>query len=177
MWTSLYQAISVWMMDQAFLGHKAPRPGRETLFWCPACVSPVEPGTPLTSRHSEENSCHIISLFPGMFLKTAPQSRGLGWGLGLQSFWRVVCRLYSHRVRKFWFNLRLDVAGKLPTSSMLWVWMSTVPELTAAPTWGEVQVSASWQRTGCRYGRTQTTCDVSDPVRKCVVKNWYLSTN
>merc|ERR1719219_3231947 len=43
------------MMDQAFLGHKAPRPGRETLFWCPACVSPVEPGTPLTSRHVLED--------------------------------------------------------------------------------------------------------------------------
>ena len=30
-------------MDQPFLGHKAPRPGRARLYWCPACWTSVGP--------------------------------------------------------------------------------------------------------------------------------------
>ena len=39
------------MMDQPFLGNKAPRPGRERLFWCPACWTPSGPSAVLNSRH------------------------------------------------------------------------------------------------------------------------------
>ena len=49
---SSWQEISLWIMDQPYLGHKAPRPGRGRLYWCPACRTPTGPGTPLSSRHS-----------------------------------------------------------------------------------------------------------------------------
>ena len=39
-------------MDQPYLGHKAPRPGRERLSWCPACWTSAGPLAPLSSRHS-----------------------------------------------------------------------------------------------------------------------------
>ena len=39
-------------MDQPYLGHKAPRPGRERLSWCPACWTSDGPSAPLSSRHS-----------------------------------------------------------------------------------------------------------------------------
>ena len=43
--------LSLWMMDQPFLGHKAPRPGRERLRWCPACWTAAGPSAVLDSRH------------------------------------------------------------------------------------------------------------------------------
>lgn len=39
------------MVDQPYLGNKAPRPGRERLFWCPACWTPSGPWAVLDSRH------------------------------------------------------------------------------------------------------------------------------
>lgn len=46
-----YQVISLWIMDQPYLGNKAPRPGRERLFWCPACWTANGPAATLSSRH------------------------------------------------------------------------------------------------------------------------------
>jgi len=46
-------------MDQPYLGHKAPRPGRERLSWCPACWTSDGPSAPLSSRHVLE-SCSAV---------------------------------------------------------------------------------------------------------------------
>ena len=46
-------------MDQPYLGHKAPRPGRERLSWCPACWTCDGPSAPLSSRHVLE-SCNAV---------------------------------------------------------------------------------------------------------------------
>ena len=39
--------MTLWVMDQAPLGFRAPRPSHPRLQWCPAC----ERGNPLSSRH------------------------------------------------------------------------------------------------------------------------------
>jgi len=46
------QAITLWLLEQAPLGHKCPRPGRQSRYHhCPACVDMVDRRPRLTCRH------------------------------------------------------------------------------------------------------------------------------
>ena len=45
------QAITLWLLEQAPLGHKCPRPGRQSRYHhCPACVDMVDRRPRLTCR-------------------------------------------------------------------------------------------------------------------------------
>ena len=72
-------------MDQPFLGHKAPRPGRERLAWCPACWSSAGPLAPLTSRHkSSPDSFDYFQL--RHVLETCPAVEQTRVILGIRAF-------------------------------------------------------------------------------------------
>ena len=73
-------------MDQPYLGHKAPRPGRERLSWCPACWTSDGPSAPLSSRHSFS----VISLDDDVKLRHVLEScsavEGTRVALGIRRF-------------------------------------------------------------------------------------------
>ena len=45
------KVLCQWLMDQAPIGNKAPRPGYARQIWCPACRGLVANPLPLTSGH------------------------------------------------------------------------------------------------------------------------------
>ena len=45
------KVLCQWLMDQAPIGNKAPRPGFARQMWCPACRGLLEHPLPLTSGH------------------------------------------------------------------------------------------------------------------------------
>ena len=47
---NILQVLSAWLLDQASLGHRAPRRGHPRMKWCPAC-SRVDINARLSSLH------------------------------------------------------------------------------------------------------------------------------
>ena len=127
-------------MDQPFLGHKAPRPGRARLFWCPACWTSVGPSAQLSSRHILLllNLLLISSL--GMCWSLAQRSNLKGRNWGSKRFWMAASRL--------------DEAGPQPTNTSFWVVIKTGRRWTLKPTGSEEQAFTSWLWHGLVLGRT-----------------------
>ena len=77
--------LSLWIVDQPYLGHKAPRPGRERFFWCPACWTADGPTAPLSSRHIfTSDSCNNVQ--PRHVLESCSAITVTRVSLGIQEF-------------------------------------------------------------------------------------------
>ena len=138
-------------MDQPFLGHKAPRPGRARLFWCPACWTSVGPSAKLTSRH--------ILLLLNLLLIS---SLGMCWSLAQRS--SLKGRNWGSK-RSWMAASRLDGAEPRPTDISYWVVIKTGRRWTLKTTGSEEQAFTSSLRHGLVLGRNlKLECSSSVPT-------------
>ena len=129
--------LSLWIVDQPYLGHKAPRPGRQRLFWCPACWTFAGPSAPLTSRHNSisyflDGNSHLRHV-----MDTCPTVEGTRAALGIRAFLDDCLQAGRSRATAFKYYIlgfdksgdKIDLASHLQRGACLKdlteVWLST----------------------------------------------------
>ena len=102
MFEHVLQVISQWLMDQPPLGHKAPRPGMGRLVVCPACPAFFPTPSPMSSRHTYDNTFSINYGIPqacasGLLgcgdCETERGNQKIPWRVPLR--WSELCIIFS----------------------------------------------------------------------------------